>query len=153
MDSLLTFLASMGPLHWLVLGLILLTAEMATGTTYLLWPAVAAFLTALVALVGATNWIADMGIFAVLVIGLTAFGRPLVQRWRQERAADGLNERAAALIGVRGEVLSFANGVGAVRIADTQWRAVSEETLGPGDAVEVVAVEGVTLKLKRAGQG
>ncbi|MBK8545381.1 MAG: NfeD family protein, partial [Caulobacteraceae bacterium] len=82
MDTLITFLTSLGPQHWLVFGLILLIAEMASGTTYLLWPAVAAFLTALVTLTGATNWVADVAIFAVLVIALTALGRPIVQRWR-----------------------------------------------------------------------
>lgn len=151
MDALISLLAAIEPQHWLVLGLLLLVAEMATGTTYLLWPAVAAFITALVSWTGVTTWVIDMGVFAVLVIGLTAFGRPLVQRWRDERAADGLNERASALIGVRGVVASFANGVGAVRIADTQWRAVSAEALSAGDTVEVVAVDGVTLTLKRAG--
>lgn len=151
MDTLLTLLAGMGPLHWLVLGLILLTAEMATGTTYLLWPSVAAFLTALAAWTGLTNWVAELALFGVLIVALTYFGGPLVKRWREEHAASGLNERATALVGERGVVANFANGAGSVRIGDTQWRAVSEDVLSAGDAVEVVAVEGVTLKLKRAG--
>ena len=49
MEPLVSLLSSVGPQHWVVLGLILLIAEMASGTTYLLWPAVAAFLVALVA--------------------------------------------------------------------------------------------------------
>lgn len=149
MDALLVFLAGLGPTHWLVLGLLLLIAEMASGTTYLLWPAVAAFVTALISLTGMTNWVADMGVFAVLVIALTWLGRPLVQRWRNEGAASGLNERSAALIGVRGVVASFANGVGSVKVQDTVWRAVSDEALEAGQAVEVAAVDGVTLKVKR----
>ena len=68
MDTLIAFLTSLGPQHWLVFGLILLIAEMASGTTYLLWPAVAAFITALVSLSGGTTWAADVAIFAVLVI-------------------------------------------------------------------------------------
>ncbi len=149
MDTLLTLFASIGPQHWLVLGLVLLIAEMASGTTYLLWPAVAAFLTALITWTGATSWIVDLGVFAVLVIGLTVFGRPLVQRWRHEGAASGLNERAIALIGVRGEIATFDNGVGSVKIGDTVWRAVSNEMLAPGQHVEVSAVDGATLKVKR----
>ena len=150
MDTLIAFMTSLGPQHWLVLGLILLIAEMASGTTYLLWPAVAAFLTALVSLAGATNWIADMAIFAVLVIALTAFGRPIVQRWRQEGGATGLNERSQTLIGTRGVITVFANGAGSVKVADTVWRAVSDEALQPGQTVIVDSVDGSTLKVKAA---
>lgn len=150
MDTLIAFFTGLGPQHWLVLGLILLIAEMVTGTTYLLWPSVAAFLTALVSLIGVTNWIADMAIFALLVIALTYFGRPMVQRWREEGAASGLNERSLTLIGTRGEITVFANGAGSVKVADTVWRAVSDEALTPGEAVVVDSVDGATLKVKRA---
>jgi membrane protein implicated in regulation of membrane protease activity len=149
MDSLITLLTSLGPQHWLILGLILLIAEMASGTTYLLWPAVAGFVTGVVSYTGATTWAMDVGLFAVLVIALTAFGRPLVQRWRNEGAASGLNERGAGLIGARGVVANFADGVGAVKVNDTMWRAVSAEPLEAGQAVEIAAVEGVTLTVKR----
>jgi membrane protein implicated in regulation of membrane protease activity len=148
MDTLITFLTSLGPQHWLVLGLILLVAEMATGTTYLLWPAVAAFLTALVSLAGVTNWVADMAIFGALVIVLTAFGRPLVQRWREAGADSGLNERSKSLIGTRGVITVFANGVGSVKVADTIWRVISDEPLQAGQAVVVDGVDGTTLKVK-----
>jgi membrane protein implicated in regulation of membrane protease activity len=150
METLITFLTSLGPQHWLILGLILLIAEMASGTTYLLWPAVAAFLTALISLTGATNWIVDIGIFAVLVIALTAFGRPIVQRWREENKAEGLNERSKTLIGTRGVITVFANGAGSVKIADTVWRAVSDEALTPGQTVVIDAVDGATLKVRAA---
>jgi len=148
--DLIGFLTSLGPTHWLVLGLILLIAEMASGTTYLLWPAVAAFATALISLIGATSWMADMAIFAVLVIALTAFGRPLVARWRREGEASGLNERSSSLIGERGVVSDFANGAGSVKVGDTIWRAVSEEALEAGQPIVVDSVDGVTLRVKRA---
>jgi inner membrane protein len=150
MENTIAFLTSLGPQHWLVFGLVLLIAEMASGTTYILWPAVAAFLTALISLTGATNWIADMAIFAVLVIALTAFGRPIVQRWREEGAASGLNERSQTLIGTRGVITVFANGTGSVKVADTVWRAVSDEALQPGQAVVVDSVDGSTLKVRAA---
>lgn len=149
MDTLLFLLNEMGPLHWLVLGLILLIVEMATGTTYLLWPSVAAFITALAALIFPTNWMIEMALFAVLIIALTYFGHPIVKRWRNEGAASGLNERNLTMIGKRGVVANFANGVGSVKIADTIWRAVSEEALAAGESVEVSSVDGVTLKVKR----
>ena len=150
MDTLLSFLTSLGPQHWLVFGLVVLIAEMASGTTYLLWPAVAAFLTALISLTGMTNWAADMAIFAVLVIVLTAFGRPIVQRWRTQGGDVKLNERSISMIGARGVITAFANGAGSAKINDTIWRVVSDESLSIGQPVVIDSVEGSTLKVKAA---
>jgi membrane protein implicated in regulation of membrane protease activity len=137
-------------MDWLVLGLILLIAEMASGTTYLLWPAVAAFITALLAWIAPTGWVVEIVVFGVLILVLTYFGHPLVKRWRNEGAANGLNERGTALIGSRGVVSTFANGVGSVRVHDTVWRALSEDDLQAGQEVEVTAVDGATLMVRRA---
>jgi membrane protein implicated in regulation of membrane protease activity len=149
MNDLIALLAQLAPHHWLILGLVLLIAEMVTGTTYLLWPAVAAFATALIAWIAPVDWVAELVLFAVLVVALTWLGRPLVQRWRHEGAASGLNERASALIGARGVVTEFANGVGSVRVQDTVWRAVSDAPLGVGESVVIDGVAGATLKVKR----
>lgn len=149
MSDFVVFITSLGPQHWFVLGLILLIAEMASGTTYLLWPAVAAFITAVVSLLGVTNWLADMIIFAALVIVLTAFGRPLVQRWRNSGGSATLNERSTSMIGAHGVVQQFGDGVGSVKLNDTNWRVTSDDVLAPGQHVEVTAVDGTTLKVKR----
>ena len=150
MDMFLALLNGMGPQHWLVLGLLLLIAELATGTTYLLWPAVAALATALISFLGFTNWIAELAIFGVLVIVLTYVGQPIVKRWRAEGAACEFNDRAAALVGARGVIASFSNGAGSAKVGDTMWRVVSDELLEAGAQIEVVSVQGVTLKVKRA---
>jgi len=149
MDTLISLLNQIGPQHWLVLGLVLLIAEMASGTTYLLWPSVAAFFVALLSWLAPTGWMVELFVFALLIIVLTYFGHPIVKRWRNEGAASGLNERSSTLIGVRGVVQNFANGVGSVKVQDTVWRATSAEALEAGQAVEVSAVDGVTLKVKR----
>jgi membrane protein implicated in regulation of membrane protease activity len=150
METLITLLTSLGPQHWLVLGLILLIAEMASGTTYLLWPAVAAFLTALVSLTGATNWIADIAIFAALVIVLTVFGRPLVQSWRTQGGDATLNERSASMIGAQGVITVFANGTGSIKINDTIWLVTSDEALTAGQTVVIDSVDGSMLRVKSA---
>lgn len=150
MDTLISLLNALGPQHWVVLGLALLIAEMASGTTYLLWPAVAAFVTALVAWLTPAGWGVEIALFSVLILVLTYFGHPIVKRFRNEGAANGLNERSTTLLGKRGVVETFANGVGSVKVQDTVWRATSEEALEPGQAVVIAAVDGATLKVKRA---
>lgn len=150
MDTLLTWLAAVGPQHWLVLGLVLLIAELATGTTYLLWPAVAAFVVALLAWFAPTGWTIELGVFAALVVALTFFGQPLVKQWRNEGAASKLNDRAASLVGARGVIENFSNGAGSVKVGDTIWRARGEGALGVGEAVVVTGVDGTTLRVRKA---
>src|SRR5258706_9186212 len=116
MKDLLDFLVGLGPQHWLVFGLALLIAEMATGTTYILWPAVAALITSLLALFGVDNGFIQIAIFAALTIVLTALGHPIVKKWREERSGRPLNERAAHMVGTRGVLAAFPHGVGAVKI-------------------------------------
>ena len=149
MKDLLDFLVGLGPQHWLVFGLALLIAEMATGTTYILWPAVAALMTSLLALIGVDNGFIQIAIFAALTIVLTAFGHPIVKKWREQRSGRPLNERAQHMVGTRGVLTAFANGVGAMKINDSIWRAESEETLQAGDQVEVASVHGATVKVRR----
>jgi len=149
MKDLLDFLVGLGPQHWLVFGLALLIAEMATGTTYILWPAVAALITSLLALVGVDNGFIQIAIFAALTIGLTAFGHPIVKKWRDQRSDRPLNERAEHMVGTRGVLTAFANGVGAMKINDSIWRAESEEKLQAGDQVEIASVHGATVKVRR----
>ncbi len=153
MDAIFSLLAAIEPQHWLALGLVLLIAEMATGTTYLLWPAVAAGITGAVAFLAPIEWGAELALFAVLVIALTIFARPLL-RSRLVKASDDpeLNERGAAMIGTQGSVSqSFVNGLGMFRINDSVWRAQSDEAIEIGAPVQVLAVDGVTLTVKRAG--
>ena len=149
MTDLLDVLAGLGPQHWLVFGLALLIAEMATGTSYILWPAVAALITSLLALIGVENGFMQIAIFAALTILLTAFGHPIVRKWREGRSGRSLNERAAHMVGTRGVLTAFANGVGSMKINDSIWRAESDEQLQAGDHVEIASVHGVTVKVRR----
>ncbi|MBS0384038.1 MAG: NfeD family protein [Proteobacteria bacterium] len=149
MKDLLDFLVALGAQHSQVFGLALLIAEMATGTSYVLWPAVAALITSLLALLGVDNGFMQIAIFAAATILLTAFGHPIVRKWREARQGRSLNERAAHMVGARGVLTAFANGVGSMKINDSIWRAESEEELQAGDQVEIASVHGVTVKVRR----
>lgn len=140
--------------HWFVLALILLIAELATGTTYLLWPAVAAGAVGLAALFFNLPILPEIALFAALTIALTAIGRPLVRNRLFAAPAGGptLNERDKTLIGARGVAAgAFLGGVGSVKLGDTIWRATCSESIAAGQAVEVESVEGVTVRVKPVG--
>ena len=56
------------------------------------------------------------------------------------------------LTGAIGTVLSWAHGAGHVQVEGERWQAVSGDNLQPGDNVKVVAVDGLTLKVKSSGR-
>lgn len=150
MEAIVSFLNALEPWHWLVLALILLIGEISTGTTFLLWPAVGAAISAALGWMGADGGV-QVGAFAAVTILLTILGPRYVRgRWLAPAENTLLNERSAQLVGQRAEAVEhFANGFGAVKLGDTRWRAKSDDAIALGDAVEIVAADGTTLNVKK----
>jgi membrane protein implicated in regulation of membrane protease activity len=150
MDQLVSVFGQVQAWHWLAFGLALLVAELSTGTTYLLWPAVAAWLTGLMMLFFPLGFPAQLTIFAIVTLTTSLTGRQYLRgRWLQSGDAT-LNDAASQLIGQVGAVAQpIEQGIGQIRLGDTVWRAASEDELGLGEAVEVIGVEGATLKVRR----
>jgi inner membrane protein len=74
--------------------------------------------------------------------------RPRLQR--DESGDERLNRRGEQLIGKRYVLVEpIINGRGKARVGDGQW-LVSGPDLPAGSTVEVVAVEGTTLKVRPA---
>lgn len=150
MDGLLQTFAGVEYWHWLALGLVLLLVELVTGTTYLLWPAVAAWATGLAAMIVPMPFTVQLIIFAVSVVLLLLFARPLVRNRLLAGPESDLNEPGRQLTGARGvAVAAFAQGEGRVKLGDTEWRAESDDAINAGDTVEVLGVNGSSLKVKR----
>lgn len=152
MDALFEVLSRVEPMHWFAIGLAFLVAEVATGTTYLLWPAAAAAITAALALIFPGNPVLHWAIFAALTLALTLTGHFYVRgRWLKREQGHGVNERGHHLIGQHAHAEgAFENGVGSVKLHDTIWRAVSDDAVGAGERVEILSVDGATLRVKRA---
>jgi membrane protein implicated in regulation of membrane protease activity len=139
------------PTHWFALGFAFLVAEILTGTTYLLWPAAAAALTALLALFAPADIAAQWAVFAVLTIALTVTGHFYVRgKWLKRQENTVLNERAHTLVGqIAIAASAFEAGMGRVRLGDTVWQASSAEAIADGQQVTVVGVDGSTLQVKK----
>ncbi|MCR9266934.1 MAG: NfeD family protein [Alphaproteobacteria bacterium] len=133
---------------WAIAGLILI-AEVLTGTSYLLWPAAAAFLTGFVAMeMFGISWPVQLGVFAVLTLPLLWIGDRWVRPALKLGADSGLNDRSSRMIGERVTVVAdFASGRGRVRYGDTEWAAESEDgsDVASGQTCTVKAVKGVVL--------
>jgi hypothetical protein len=150
MDSFAAFFTDVTPWHWFGFGLLLLMGELTTGTTYLLWPAVAAWITAILLLILPLPVPFQLLAFGVVTLGLTLSGRRYIKgKWLKAGDRE-LNDRGRLLVGGSGVAAGpFENGVGRVKLGDTEWRAESADAIGAGDAVSILAVEGATLKVAR----
>jgi membrane protein implicated in regulation of membrane protease activity len=137
--------------HWWVLAVLLMLIEVLAPGTFFLWLGLAAGLVGLLLVViPGMGWQLQVLIFAVLAVLSVLAGRAWLKRHPIETADTGLNRRGDALIG-QVYVLAEAihTGRGAVRVADTVWRAEGPD-LPKGSRVRVVAVEGTTLKVEAA---
>jgi membrane protein implicated in regulation of membrane protease activity len=140
---------------WLAAGAALLALETATGSGYLLWPALAAGLVALLTLGVHLGPSLETVIFAVLTIGLTYLAR---RYWPpQPRVAQpDLNDRNLRLLGRYGETVGdFSSGQGRVFVDGAEWTAEldAEPDLhpAPGARVRVIeVVDGGRLRVRAA---
>ncbi len=151
MDALYDLLMQMNAWHWLIFAAGLLVLELLSGgTTYVLWPAAAAFVIALVHFVLPMGWQVEWSLFALLTLLFTLVGSAWLKPILNKGGQDDLNDRALRVIGQNAEVASdFTNGAGRVQLGDTQWQAISEagDNLKAGVKVVIKSVDGVTLKV------
>lgn len=146
------FMADVQFWHWLILGLVLIGLEVMAPSTFLLWPSVAAFIVGLlVAIFPGFGFAWQLTVFAVLAVGSTVVWQLYFKKSTEATDRPQLNRRASQYIG-RKVVLreDFKDGSGYVSIDDTRWRAAAEDgsNYATGVRVEVVAAEGVTLKVR-----
>lgn len=140
-------------IFWLTLGGLLLAAEMLGSNGYLLWSGVAGVVTGLLTWAIPFSWEWQGTLFAVLtLLAVWLWSKWLRKRMRQQRPADAqLNQRGQQLVGRRFTLDSaLENGRGHVRVGDSSWPVIADEDLAAGSKVEVVAVEGITLRVRAA---
>ena len=108
---------------WLAAGAVLLALEAATGSGYLLWPAAAAAVVALLTLAAHLGLPLEAVVFAVLTIAGTVAARIYWPPRAREHGHD-LNDRGARLVGRIGETVGiFAAGQGRVFVDGAEWTA------------------------------
>ncbi|MBE5250998.1 NfeD family protein [Mixta mediterraneensis] len=134
---------------WLTLGGLLLAAEMLGTSGYLLWSGLAAVMVGIIEWFIPFSWTAQGSMFAILTL-VCVF---LWYRWMRYREnlqqPNALNQRGNQMIGMHLTLeTSLKDGLGHVRIGDSSWRVQAEQDLAAGTQVEVIAVEGITLRIQ-----
>ncbi|MEO8810828.1 MAG: NfeD family protein [Rhodanobacter sp.] len=136
---------------WWILALLLIAGELLVPGYFMLWIGLAA------AAMGVLLWVVpSLGLLLqAIVFGLLAFAACFgYARWlrpkleRRTPGSERLNRRAEQMIGQRYQLVeAIANGRGKARVGDGQW-LVSGPDMPVGSTVEVIAVDGTTLRVR-----
>lgn len=157
MDGIVAFFEGLTVWHWVGLGIVLMTIEVAVGTFDLLWVSMGAFLTALFALavpLPAGGWQGQMVFFGVVAIAFVISGRTLFKGLRTRTTTHPhLNDRLASMVGQRGEAATnFDQRQGKVKVGDTVWlaRQSDETVIVEGDQIVVTGAASGLLEVRLA---
>jgi len=139
---------------WSIIGLILLAAEMATGTLYILWFGVAGLCLAFVTWIFPTIPLAgQLVLYAILSLGS-------LWVWKMREKKTGANSRVGQAqgeeigrVGIivkacsasKNGVITFTQGL----MGSKEWAAVSMSEINEGEQAKVVAVEGNSLRVEK----
>ncbi|ELQ5980901.1 NfeD family protein [Cronobacter sakazakii] len=145
----MTLILSHPHVFWLCLGGLLLAAEMLGGNGFLLWSGVAAVATGLLTWLLPLGWEWQGVSFALfMLIAVWLWWRWLSRR-AQPRPDNALNQRGQQLIGQRFTLTqSLENGRGHITVGDSVWPVVASSDLPAGTVVEVVALDGIRLRVQ-----
>lgn len=134
---------------WLAIGVALLAVEAMFSTEWLLWPAVAAGVTALLAALFPLGLAGEVAVFALLTVVLTLASRRLIKKVNPDDMPD-INDVKLRLVGQKARVIeAFVNGRGRVYISGAEWVAeIDDASPLAGENVVVESVLGQHLKVR-----
>ena len=130
---------------WLALGLILAIGEMVIPGVFLIWLAMAALVTGVVAWVAPIGFPLQIVLFAVLAMGSVFAGRNWLRANPIEPADPKMNDRGARLVGETVVVTqAIDSGSGKVHLGDSEW-LVRGPDAEPGTKMRVAGHDGAVL--------
>lgn len=137
--------------YWLWWGIasLMLVLELMTFGGFLLWIALSAGITGLIAwLMPDLSLAWQAALFSVAAIASTFLWRGYLQKHPKGAASRTLNRRAEQYIG---RVVTLAeavtNGQGRIHLDDTLWR-VEGQDMPAGTKVKITGVDGIILKIE-----
>ncbi len=138
-------------LIWFLIALVLGGVELLTLTFFLLWPALAALIVALL------TWIMpDMAIgwqivaFAAFSVLLLIPGRKWVKNSSLVKNESIVNDRSASMVGRLGYIVSGKDGLYRVKVGDSEWGGRGDDALKVDDQIRVKSVDGIVLVIEAA---
>jgi membrane protein implicated in regulation of membrane protease activity len=139
---------------WVVLGVVLIIAEIFTLGFVLFWFGIGAFVAALLGYAG-LSFIWQFLAFAIVSVALTAMSRTIFSNYFANSSENDIKMGVDSLPGQIGTVSSASKGAlheGAVKVFGSTWTAfpIDEETpLIEGEKVEVVHIKGSSIYVRK----
>ena len=147
----MTWIATLQPWHWLVLGILLLGLETLGIGGFLIGFAIACFVQSLIVfLAPELHWSLQIFIFAINAVIFTFLYWKVFKPFNSRTDQPQLNDRAAQMVGRSAVIdVDMPHGEGKVMFGDTYWRIKSEGPLASGDAVSVTAAKDMVLMVQK----
>ena len=142
-----------GWILWLILGVVLIIAEVFTLGFVLFWFGIGALAAALVGFLG-FGLIWQFLVFAGVSIALTAMSRTIFAKYLPHGDGNAMKSGVDSLPGKIGTVTAASKGAlqeGAVKVFGSTWTAYpieGEKELVEGEKVEVVEVKGSSIYVR-----
>jgi inner membrane protein len=136
-----SFVATIGPAWtWILIGLVLMGAELVASGVFLVWLGLAALVTGLQILLVPMPWQGQILMFGGLSVAFA-----VVASRRTKAGANALNQGAQGLVGRDYPLVApIVAGEGHIRVNDTLWRVAGPDA-PLGARVRVTGVEGTLL--------
>ena len=136
-------------LVWVIIGIVLIIAEMTTFTFYLLWLGVGAFAAA-VSSNFTDNILAQILIGCVTALLLTFLTKTLTRNVRHSSA--GFYDPYQNIVGKRGIVQESISPdkMGQVRVGSDVWSAIAHEPIDDGENVVITERSSTILTVQKA---
>jgi membrane protein implicated in regulation of membrane protease activity len=146
-----SLLQTLGPWHWLLLGMVLLIAETLLPGTFLVWFGVGAAVTGgLLLLVPTLVWQAQWVVFAALSLGSVVVWRRYRKSHPDRDDHPTLNRRGHSYEGRRFTLSTpIIDGVGKLPVDGSSWKITGPD-LPIGTVVIVTGADGTILKVEPA---
>ena len=132
---------------WLILGCILVSAELLVPGYFMMWIGGAALVTGFATALLPLGDTVQIGMFGVVAIAAVYVGRRFFSL-NASSADSNLNNRAARMIGATGTVVEAIDaGRGRVKIGDSVWNASGADT-AIGTKVRITGLDAGTVQIE-----
>ena len=139
------------PILWLAVTVVLVVLEAATYQLIAIWFAIGSLFAMLAAFFGFCGFQGQLTVFTVVSLAALIATRPFLKKVLNVQKTPTNADR---IIGQRAMVLTAISPLkkGRVRVSGLDWSAASDEEISEGSVVEVLSIEGVTVKVKKINQ-
>ena len=151
---LMSVFGELGAWNWMVLGMVLLAAEILLPGVMLLWIGIAALIVGALSLglwnLAVWSWQVQVLVFLALSLASAVIGRRIVARRQDDTDQPLLNRRGEQLIGRTATLTEpIRESYGRIHVGDTVWRVTGPD-LPAGTRVRVVGVRDMDLVVEAA---